>query len=179
MRAGLRDTDLGFHTYKLVKPLAPGARMAFEFEVDYVPKGIFGMGQDTPVVHNGTFFNNGVLPRIGYQQENELSDARDRKKHQLAARERMLPRDDARGLANNFSGNDADWINFDAIVSTSADQIAIAPGTLLKDWSSKGRHYYHYKMDQPILNFYAVQSARYLVKRDWWQDVGIELRASY
>jgi hypothetical protein len=175
VRTGLRDTDLGFYTYKLAKPLAPGARMAFEFEIDYVPKGIFGMGQDTPVVHNGTFFNNSVLPHIGYQQENELSDARDRKKHQLAARERMLPRDDARGLANNFSGNDADWINFDAIVSTSADQIAIAPGTLVKDWTSKGRHYYHYKMDQPILNFYAFQSARYLVKRDWWQDVGIEI----
>ena len=175
VRAGLRDADLGFYTYKLAQPLAPGARMALEFEVDYVPKGIFGMGQDTPVVYNGTFFNNSVLPRIGYQQENELSDARDRRKHKLSARERMLPRDDAGGLANNFSGNDADWIGFDATVSTSADQIAIAPGTLVKDWSSKGRHYYHYKMDQPILNFYAFQSARYLVKRDWWQDVGIEI----
>jgi hypothetical protein len=175
VRNGLRDAALGFYTYKLVKPLAPGAQLAVEFEVDFVPKGILGMGQDTPVLHNGTFFNNGVLPHIGYQQENELSDARDRRKHDLPARERMLPRDDAGGLANNFSSNDADWINFDATVSTSADQIAIAPGTLVKDWSSQGRHYYHYRMDQPILNFYAFQSARYVVKRDWWQDVGIEI----
>ena len=175
VRAGLRDAELGFYSYKLVQPLAPGARMALEFEVDFAPKGILGMGQDTPVVYNGTFFNNSVLPHIGYQQENELSDARDRRKHHLVARERMLPRDDAGGLANNFINNDADWIGFDATVSTSADQVAIAPGTLVKDWISKGRHYYHYKMDQPMLNLYAFQSARYLVKRDWWQDVGIEI----
>ena len=174
-RAGLRDAALGFYSYKLATPLAPGARMAVEFEVEFAPKGILGLGRDTPVVYNGTFFNNSVLPHIGYQQDIELSDARDRKRHDLPARERMLPRDDAGGLANNFINNDADWINFEATVGTSADQIAIAPGTLVKDWTSKGRHYYQYKMDQPILNLYAIQSARYLVKRDWWQDVGIEI----
>ena len=172
---GVQDARLGFYSYKLVKPLAPGAQMAMDFEISYAPQGILGMGQDTPVVGNGTFFNNSVLPHIGYQRDAELSDARDRRKHGLPARERMLPRDDAAGLANNFVGNDADWISFDATVSTSADQTAIAPGALLKDWMSKGRHYFHYKMDQPILNMYAFQSARYLVKRDWWQDVGIEL----
>ena len=87
----------------------------------------------------------------------------------------MAPRDDPAGLANNTASNDADWINFDATVSTSADQTAVAPGTLDKDWSANGRHYFHYKMDQPILNFYAIQSARYAVRRDWWQDVTIEL----
>jgi ABC-type transport system involved in multi-copper enzyme maturation permease subunit len=175
VRNGLQDRSLGFYTYKLSKPLAPGAQLAMEFDLSYAPGGILGLGRDTPVIGNGSFFNNGVMPHIGYQSDWELSDARDRKKHQLAARERMLPRADAGGLANNFAGNDADWINFDATVSTSADQTAIAPGTLVKDWGSKGRRYFHYKMEQPMLNMYAFQSARYLVKRDWWQDVGIEL----
>jgi hypothetical protein len=175
VRTGLHDADLGFYTYKLATPLAPGARIALEFDVGYTPRGILGMGQDTPVVGNGTFFNNSVLPHIGYQPANELADARDRKKHGLAARERMLPRDDAGGLANNFASNDADTIGFDAVVSTSDTQTAVAPGTLVKEWSARGRHYYHYRADQPILNFYAIQSARYHVKRDWWQDVGIEI----
>ena len=175
VRNGLQDRELGFYSYKLSKPLAPGAQLAMEFELNYSPQGIFGLGRDTPVIGNGTFFNNGIMPHIGYQQDWELNDASDRKKHKLAARERMLPRDDAGGLANNFVGNDADWITFDATVSTSADQTAIAPGMLVKDWTSKGRRYFHYKVDQPILNMYAFQSARYLVKRDWWQDVGIEL----
>ena len=175
VRAGLNDTELGFYSYKLSKPLAPGAQLPLEFEVEFAPKGFFGLGQDSPVIANGTFFNNSELPHVGYQRSTELSDARDRKKHGLPPQERMLPRNDPAGLANNAASNDADWITFDAVVSTSADQIAIAPGTLDKDWKSQGRHYFHYKMDQPILNFYAFQSARYLVKRDWWQDVTIEL----
>ena len=175
VRNGLQDSALGFYTYKLTTPLAPGAQLAMEFEVSYTPQGILGMGRDTPVIANGTFFNNSFMPHIGYQQEAELNDARDRKKHQLPARERMLPRDDPAGLANNFASSDADWITFDATVGTSANQTAIAPGMLVKDWTSKGRRYFHYKMDQPMLNMYAFQSAHYLVKRDWWQDVGIEL----
>jgi len=174
-RPGFHDENLGFHSFRLTKPLAPGAQMAMEFELEFAPKGIFGLGEDTPVIGNGTFFDNSIMPHLGYQQSLELSDARDRKKHDLPPRERMLPRDDPSGLANNFLGNDADWVSFDAVVSTSEGQTAIAPGTLEKDWRSKGRHYFHYKMDQPILNFYAFQSARYLVKHDWWQDVGIEL----
>ncbi|MES2076090.1 MAG: M1 family aminopeptidase [Pseudomonadota bacterium] len=175
VRAGLKDARLGFYSYKLSTPLAPGAQLALEFELGYAPNGILGLGRDTPVLANGSFFNNSVLPHIGYQPQLELSDARDRKKHQLPKRERMLPRDAAAGLADNTLGGDADWIGFDAVVSTSADQIAIAPGMLESDWISQGRHYYHYKMDKPILNFYSFQSARYQVRHDWWQDVGIEI----
>ncbi|MFA9217743.1 MAG: hypothetical protein ACEQSK_11640, partial [Sphingomonadaceae bacterium] len=169
------DSKLGFYSYRLSQPLAPGAQLPLEFELEFAPKGFFGLGQDTPVVGNGTFFNNSVLPHVGYQRHLELSDARDRKKHSLPPQERMRPRTDAAGLSTNTISNDADWITFDAVVSTSADQIAIAPGTLEQDWKQQGRHYFHYKMEQPIVNFYAFQSARYLVKRDWWQDVTIEL----
>jgi len=116
-----------------------------------------------------------VLPHIGYQADTELKDPRDRKRHGLPAQERKLPRDDPKGLANNFLGTDADWVSFDATIGTSGDQIAIAPGTLENEWSKNGRRYFHYKMDKPILNFYAFQSARYAVKHDWWQDVGIEI----
>lgn len=174
-RAGLRDSLLGFYSYKLVTPLAPGDKLAMDFDLSFRPQGILGLGEDTPVVANGTFFSNAVLPHIGYQSALELQDANDRKKHGLPARDLLPARDDVAGLANNNISNDADWISFDATISTSADQIAIAPGTLVKQWSSKDRHYYHYRMEQPILNLYAFQSARYQVKRDWWQDVSIEL----
>ncbi|WUR14152.1 M1 family aminopeptidase [[Empedobacter] haloabium] len=174
-RVTLDDAPLGFHAYALATPLAPGARLAMEFELVYEPKGIFGLGQDTPVVANGTFFNNRVLPHIGYQRDSELTDPRDRRRHGLPAQERQLPRDDAKGLANNLLGSDADWVTFDAVIGTAADQTAIAPGTLVKEWTAQGRRYFHYRMDKPILNFYSFQSARYAVRHDWWQDVGIEL----
>jgi ABC-2 type transport system permease protein len=171
----LNDKELGFYSYRLAEPLQPGQRMAMDFTLAYAPHGILGLGKDTPVVGNGTFFNSSVMPHIGYQRSAELSDARDRKKHGLPPQERALPRDDAAGLANSYVSNDADWISFDAVVSTAADQTAVAPGQLVKEWRRDGRRYFHYQMDKPILNFYAFQSAHYAVKHDWWQDVGIEI----
>ncbi|WBS03819.1 M1 family aminopeptidase [Pseudoduganella sp. SL102] len=174
-RVTLADRELGFHRYTLAQPLAPGATLALDFEMSYAPHGFFGLGKDTPVVANGTFFNNTILPHIGYQRDRELADPRDRKRHGLPAQDRALPRDDPKGLASNMLGSDADWVTFDAVVGTDADQTAIAPGTLEKEWMKDGRRWFHYRMDKPILNFYAFQSARYVVKHDWWQDVGIEI----
>ncbi len=174
-RALLNDPELGFHSYRLATPLAPGASIELHFELSFAPKGLLGVVADTPVLWNGTFFNNEVLPRIGYQHNYELADARDRKKHQLPPRERALGRDDPKGLANNYIASDADLIGFEAIVSTSPDQIAVAPGTLEREWIDKGRRYFHYKMDRPILNFYSFQSARYALKHERWQDVMIDI----
>jgi ABC-2 type transport system permease protein len=61
------------------------------------------------------------------------------------------------------------------IVSTSADQIAISPGYLQKEWTEGDRRYFHYKMDAPILAFFAYLSARYEVVRDEWKGVAIEV----
>ena len=174
-RVTLADRELGFYRHTLAQPLAPGATLALEFEMSYAPNGFFGLGKDTPVLANGTFFNNTILPHIGYQRDRELTDPRDRKRHGLPAQERALPRDDPKGLANNMLGSDADWVTFDAVIGTDADQTAIAPGTLEKEWTKNGRRWFHYRMDKPILNFYSFQSARYVVRHDWWQDVGIEI----
>jgi ABC-2 type transport system permease protein len=170
-----RDAERGFYRYRLATPLLPGTRMALGFDLAFAPGGILGMGRETPVVANGTFFRNDVLPHIGYVEALQLRDERDRRTHGLAPQERMLSRDDPAGVANNYLGADADRIDFDAVVSTSPDQIAIAPGSLVREWSAGGRRYFHYRMDQPMLNLYAFQSARYEVRHERWQDVAIDL----
>ncbi len=169
------DPERGFYHFRLAEPLAPGARMALEFRVNYAPRGLLGIGRDTPVVGNGSFFTNEVMPRIGYQPSVELTDDRDRKRRGLPKKDPMAARDDQAARANNGLGVDADWIGFDAVLSTTPDQIAIAPGTLEKEWMDKGRRYFHYRMDKPILNFYAIQSARFEVRHDRWQDVTIDV----
>ncbi|QYF95919.1 ABC transporter permease [Massilia sp. PAMC28688] len=174
-RLQLGDPQRGFYLYQLATPMAPGARLALSFELAFEPGGLAGMGRDSPVLGNGTFFNNDILPRIGYQQGMELVDDRDRKRHGLAARQGMLAPDDPRGQANSFFASDSDWINFNAVISTSPDQIAVAPGTLEKEWLAGGRRHFHYRMDKPIMNFFAVQSARYEVRHDRWQDVIIDI----
>jgi aminopeptidase N len=64
---------------------------------------------------------------------------------------------------------------FEAVLSTSADQIAVAPGVLQQEWRQEGRRYFHYKAEQPILPNLCIASARYEVARDRWNDVALEI----
>jgi ABC-2 type transport system permease protein len=82
---------------------------------------------------------------------------------------------DSTALGDTYISKDSDWIDFEATVSTSKDQIAIAPGYLQKEWTEGDRRYFHYKMDSKILNFYAFNSAKYEVMRDKWNDVDLEI----
>jgi ABC-2 type transport system permease protein len=169
------DPARGVWRWVLDAPLPAGARMGFDFDLVDAPGGVLGLGRDTAVVGNGTYFSNAILPHIGYQPSLELQDDRDRRRHGLAPRARMAAPDDPGARADNYLGNDADWIGFDAVVSTSADQTVVAPGTLEQEWMDKGRRYFHFRMDKPVLNFYTFQSARYEVRHDRWQDVTIDV----
>ena len=159
------DKRLGVAIYKLKTPLAPGASMPFDFDIEYAPKGFTNGTGETFLVHNGTFFNNALLPQFGYQPRLQLTDRNDRKKYGLKLDvPRMPPLGDEKARANTYISNDADWISFDTTVSTAADQIALAPGTLQKEWVQGGRRYFHYTMRQPMLNFFAYLSARYATR---------------
>ena len=98
-----------------------------------------------------------------------------RKEYGLPPKPRTAAVYDSAALMNTYISKDADWIRFEATVSTDEGQTAIAPGYLQKEWKKDGRQYFSYKMDSPILNFYSFLSARYQVKRDRWQDVNIEI----
>jgi len=66
--------------------------------------------------------------------------------------------------------------HFHSIVSTSADQIAIAPGYLKRDWTENGRRYFEYDMGATRINdFYSFLSARYSVRRDEHNGVKLEI----
>jgi aminopeptidase N len=79
------------------------------------------------------------------------------------------------GLHDNPLNPDADWMTFECVVGTEADQIAIAPGYLIKEETRGGRKYFHYKMDALIENFYAVVSARYEVLKENWNGISLEI----
>jgi len=105
----------------------------------------------------------------------ELDEDGDRKEYGLAPKPSLPDRDDPKAKENHYIRTDSDFISFQATVSTSADQIAVAPGYLEKEWTEGGRRFFRYKMNQPILNFFSVLSARYEVKRDTWRDVRLEI----
>ncbi|HVO89317.1 MAG TPA: M1 family aminopeptidase [Casimicrobiaceae bacterium] len=170
------DEHVGLRSFELATPLAPAATAALDFDLEVPTHGFRNNGMNTTVVANGSFVNgNFVLPVIGYDDRGELQTDRDRKKFGLAPKERMRDRDDPAGLDVNYITHDADWVTFKAEVVTDADQWAIAPGYLEREWVEGGRHHFIYAMDSPILDFVAFQSARYAVRKDRWNDVAIEV----
>ena len=165
----LRDTVLGYAILDLARPLAPGDSTTLTFDVAAETEGFTNRTAAGTVVGNGTFVNNGVLPRIGYQPSAELADDQARDKEGLGYRPRAASVDDTTATGNTDLANDADFVRFEATVSTDPDQTAIAPGRLQREWTENGRRHFHYEMNAPILNFYAVLSARYAVEEDTWQ----------
>ncbi|MEM7297500.1 MAG: M1 family aminopeptidase [Bacteroidota bacterium] len=169
----LEDTLYNFDIYTLSEAMQPGDSIELQFEVWNKPNTWFE--SNSPIRYNGTFVNSGLFPTLGYDGSGELIDNEVREKYDLPYKERMMSPYDTTALGNTYISSSADWIDFETIVSTSPDQIAIAPGYLQKEWEEDGRRYFHYKMDSKMLNFYAFQSARYEVLRDKWNDVNIEI----
>src|SRR5262249_30695725 len=157
----MRDSDHGYYIYRLAKPMAAGESITISYDLAVENKGFVNGRSNTKIVYNGTFFDSDdYFPHLGYTRGFQLQDKNKRKKYGLPPVERMPDLDNAKGRNNIFFTHEADWINFETTVSTSADQIAIAPGYLQKEWTQNGRRYFHYKMDSPILDFWSYLSAR-------------------
>ncbi len=172
------DEELGVRFYHLSRALQPGDSMGISFRAEYLTEGFENQVRVTQVVPNGTFFNNGVVsPTLGYQPNREMTDKNERKKKGLPERDRMptLERDCTDACMNNYISNFSDWVTMETVISTSADQIAVAPGTLQREWTEDGRRYFHYTLDHPSLGFASFISADYEVERDTWGDVDVEV----
>ncbi|MFD2968946.1 ABC transporter permease/M1 family aminopeptidase [Sphingobacterium bambusae] len=169
----LKDSVAEFDIYKLDRPLAPGDSVQLFSRVKNKPNNF--LFDRSAILENGTFFSNSSFPSIGYQDAVELVDNDVRKKYGLPNRDRMAEPTDMQARQNTYIANDSDWIRFETVVSTDADQIAIAPGILQKEWKEGDRRYFHYKMDQKMLNFYAFISARYEVKKERWKNINLEI----
>ncbi|MCP4662031.1 MAG: M1 family metallopeptidase, partial [bacterium] len=172
----LHDAEHGYRIYRLEQPLEPGAEMELRFDLTVEPRGFVNRGGDTKIVRNGTYFKDrDYFPHFGYYEHRELGDRNLRRKHDLPPVERSAPVDDLRARRNSFYVFDADWIRFETTVSTSTDQIAVAPGSLRKEWTEGGRRFFHYMMDAPMPNAFFYASADYTVARARWRDAAIEV----
>src|SRR5690606_12649057 len=93
----------------------------------------FSTDAETAILDNGTFFRDAIFPSFHY--ERTLSDNGIRKKYGLEKLDYLYPpRTDSLALKKNLFNEDADYLNFEAVLSTSKGQTAVAPGTLTKQW---------------------------------------------
>jgi hypothetical protein len=172
----LDDKKLGFSILKLKQAIPAGGNMALDFVTTVENPGFTNSGAANTVNLNGSFFNNReFFPQFGYASDLEMRDRNERRKRGLGEPERMPKLEDEAARAYHALGSEADWINFETTISTSSDQIAMAPGYLQKTWEDQGRRYFQYKMDRPMMPFFAFLSARWEVKKGDWKGVPIEV----
>lgn len=169
-----QDEVHNYTSFALNEPLAPGEQLELTFRTSMENPGFRNRDNSSSVVYNGTFFNSSeATPTIGFTRSWMLTGRPERRRHGLDPIDRMPKLEDELALRNSYLGADADWINFETVVSTASGQTVIAPGYLENEWDENGRHYAHYKMDAPIQNFYSYLSADYSVQTDRWNDVDI------
>ena len=160
------DAPLGYRIYRLADPIQPGERREFRFAVDYHPTGIENSQAQTQFVDNGSFFNNSsAFPSFGYNAQVEISDRNERRKRDMGEPRRMPLLEDEAARANTYLTDDADWIAFSTSICTAPEQVALAPGKLVREYARDGRRCFDYALDRPMLNFHAWLSGEWEVTR--------------
>ena len=171
------DKKLYYRIYKFDPPMQPNESRTMHFTVKSKTRGFENELSNASIVQNGTFFNNTIGPVIGYDPQRQLTDPNDRRKFGLKEIDLMPPlesncTDDCR---DTYLGGHSDWVDVQTVISTSPDQVAVAPGSLLREWQENGRRYFEYKLDHESLNFYSFMSARYEVAREEWNGIKLEV----
>ncbi len=151
-----QDTFMKFSLLKLKNPLLPGDTLSLNFVVENTQNERFERNSD--VLGNGTFIRKNHFPRIGYSYDDQTT----------------IPVDSAFYEYHSY-GVDADLIEYEAVVSTAEDQVAITPGTLQKTWTRGNRRYFHYKVAEPMEFSFCFNSGRFEKSIEHWQDIQLEI----
>jgi ABC-type transport system involved in multi-copper enzyme maturation permease subunit len=155
----VRNDTFATYDVRFAHPLQPREHATLHFDLAYDHRGFAATAADTSVTANGSFITPArCFPILGYRRGYEISDPIERKKRGLHSN--AAPDDDT-GLDDEA----AEWTTIDVTVSTSPDQIALAPGRLIGESTANGRRYFHYRSDAPIHNNLIFASARYAVAR--------------
>jgi len=170
--------ELGFRIFKLAEPLMPGDTISLFFDVEAHVKGFSDNNPKNEIAENGTCLmfsgseNYQYFPGIGFSNTLVLKSRQDRKKYGLQERK------NAPGLLEYDPTKPymvTSLITYDAIISTTGDQLVVSNGELAEKWTKEGRNYFHFKSDSLIHDELIIASGRYAVKSEKYDGVDIEV----
>jgi ABC-2 type transport system permease protein len=168
------DSVLRYRIYALERPLAPNDSIAMSFALVHWPRGFRNAGAPTDVTSNGVYILGNWLPALGYSPGRELSD--DAKRRELGLPPRTLA--PSGGDVETRAGTKpVQLVDAETVIGTEPRQTAVAPGTLVREWTERGRRYFDYRTDEPTRSGLAVLSAEYAIRRDTAQ--GVKLAVYY
>lgn len=160
------------YLFVLERPLAPGASAELSFHIPSPRRTVEASGFDYSVVPNGSYLTRpAAFPRLGYAAGNELDDPSERRVRGLGPPRGPVKLEEAMAGRDRRDG----WLTVDATVSTSADQTAIGPGELVREWRQDGRRYFHFRTTGPATPMFGFVSARYQVRRVSHNGVSLEV----
>ncbi|WP_343697037.1 M1 family aminopeptidase [Flavobacterium sp.] len=165
------DNVSAFHHYwyRLEKPLLPQQKMkmSFSFESSWSP--FKGHTAFNSIIENGSFMRiSRYFPLFGYQDSNEISNKKERTKRHLKPQTPLKKLEDKSEIKYDF-------VDYDAVVSTSGNQTAIGIGDLIGKWKKDGRNYFHYKSNGKIPFRFAFSSAEYEILKTNYKGISIEV----
>ncbi|HYC28520.1 MAG TPA: M1 family aminopeptidase, partial [Chitinophagaceae bacterium] len=164
----ITDNELDHHIYVLAKPLQPGDSVQMNFDVNFERKGFTNYGINPAVTANGTYFTSvDWFPVIGYQWSREIFKPTERRRYGLSARPLVASPYE---IESQVDGPGSGRLTVETVISTDADQIAVAPGILQRTWTKDGRRYFSYATGTSIGSEYALFSAKYALREDHWQS---------
>jgi ABC-2 type transport system permease protein len=169
-----------YSIYALGQPLAPGEALTLTCDIGHQTRGFRDNNELPEFAYNGTFFDSDYVPYLGYNPNVELDDPRRRREERLPPLEEMAHRGNPAHSLNNIFPRESDWVTYHTVVSTSPDQVALAPGYLQREWQANGRRFFEYSMGSThILDFFAYISARYQIRKEKYNgpngDVALEV----
>jgi len=175
-KLGEADDKFDVAWFEFSEPLKPGESRQGELSVERAHQGFTDGNNDLAVNFNGTFVNNySLFPAFGYQEGVQLQDRHERRKRDLEPVKRANKLEEEQFYNESFFGKGVGFIDFEATISTSEDQFAIAPGYLQSETVENGRRTFHYKMDAPMVNFYSIMSAKLSAKKESYKGINIEI----
>lgn len=141
------EVDPRFSMHRFARALQPGERATLTFSFAF---------DATSVVRGFT-----LLPKPGYRQSVELTDARERR------RQGLPPRAEAPA--------ETDWVTFEATYDTAGDETVVATGELTGAGAAGGRRWFHFSSATPVPDVLMAASGRYVATSRMHGGVQLEV----
>ena len=69
----------------------------------------------------------------------------------------------------------SDLVEYDAVISTCANQTVVSNGSLINQWTNNNRNYFHYASEELMDNEFVFTSSEYEVAKDQYEGIKIEV----
>lgn len=164
------DEEMNAYLFKLNEPFMPGQFRTMTFEVS---EQIEGFETSNAIMNNGSYISHGHFdPYLFYVDRLEIGDSIERVKRSLPYRKPTLQDDPHLSFEGKFS---AQKVNYESVISTSGDQIALTSGRLVNHWNEDDRNFFHFKADEKVRRNMTYFSATYEVDTTNFAGISIEL----